>query len=43
MKVNPEISAIAVIVFSTAMAQINYKEIPPETVALSPFPEVFLL
>ena len=25
MKVNPEISAIAVIVFSTAMAQINYK------------------
>lgn len=25
MKVNPEISAIAVIVFITAMAQINYK------------------
>jgi len=25
MKVNPEISAIAVIVFSTAMAQTNYK------------------
>ena len=26
MKVNPEISAIAVIVFSTAMAQITHKE-----------------
>ena len=44
MKVNPEISAIAVIVFSTAMAQTNYiKKYLRKQWALSPFPEVFLL